>query len=1187
MFRYFIIFAVIFNLACQDRPYGERIFLQQQKIPRHFNGTVFMGSPIAGATIKAFQLSELKKGELLGQTTSNERGDYEISFESSYEGPILLEATGGHYRDLLSHEDSVLDSSKPLLSAIPHTNLISATNINAWTTIAIARVFATQGFWNSRIKDLEPKLRIEEDFAAISHFLSKEGLYVDIAKTPPMTEFNSLNRSGPFRLHLAHGGLAVLVKRANEEAKQKSTPITVLDLVQALSNDMENRKFDGKDSLDNRIRFSKLSEKYLSGYTLRNELASAISDFIHSDDVLNQHEIKTMVLEVQRSMLNEIAAYKGPELFSESDFVEPIEKKKPSLSIEFIGQHEKEIYFPVFKGQVKVSVKATDDSGISELELLEPPLGRIKNGERIELDQNLLPQASAALEACNDLDPTLIPKGLVGDKRPAICICVRAVDVFLNESLALQCFEREKLKFEAKSPAVDTIINVKELYQEVKLFGVASSGYPITECSWEIGWVKDKVLDPKFVLPAGQGRIDGTMCSIEHQLTQENMPLDGHFQLKVRIVDAAGQVFEEGYGRWQGHSFRIHAEPPEIEIISPKEGVSISKKTVKIIARQLSQGKMSSVWVELWKEGNWSSSRNFIASEKDNLWVAELDGLNSYENYTYKMYAHALNGSTYETTFRSLWIDDEPPQILGHADGIPQEAFTNERAEYTLRDSTILPAGSTQNIWSTKKSGPKIYRWINRLNDEKSAPSYQIKVKDNVGISEVRYAIALKCLPLEETTRNVKLAEGDALIKITPTNTNEDLTKLRDKELCLSIWAIDKAGNTANHTEIFSWSTLAPPVKVAFNEPAIKFADIYDFGNVETDLSGLISFTSKNAILSAGTVIGHIAIKNPHEYKLDIIMSEENSIDLKILLKRRLTLLDSSAWAYSRPLIGTPNLTGKHVLEENFWAFLNPFYSEAAEDIHPSSYGYFRNPTIYGKRCQRNELAIFIDDPRFIRTEGIASGVQNLECKPVLGFAEESYGNLFSQKNKEIDLDSEVKIVTIGSEFLEKEIVIFDRQHNEFLEEIPNTLGKLILSPNAEVVVKFKLKKDFPIPIPIENRAHDLCEKLEPMQQVQYKGSQFGTCSFALSSNDDKDEPYCRGGHCSSHLVFQTVEEVGFKIGKGYKPENVSPKIFLSETPKASFKYRVHVHEDEESANSINAGWDLPQNERRRSLSKK
>lgn len=1186
MFRYLIISAVIFNLACQDRPYGERIFLQQQKTPRHFNGTVSMGSPIAGATIKAFQLSELKKGELLGQTTSNERGDYGISFESSYEGPILLEATGGHYRDLISHEDSVLDSSKPLLSAIPHTDLISATNINAWTTIAMARVFATKGFWNSRVKDLEPKLRIEEDFAAISHFLSKEGLYVNIAKTPPITEFNSLNKSAPFRLYLAHGGLAVLVKRANEEAKQKTAPITLIDLVQALSNDMENRKFDGKDSFDNRIRFSRLSEKYLSSYTLRNELISAISDFIYGDDVLNQPETKPIVLEIQRSMFKEIAGYKGPELFSEYDFVEPIEKKKPLLSIEFLGQHKNEIYFPMFKGRVKVSIKGSDESGISGIELLEPPVGAIKNGAQIELDQELLPQSSAALKACKDLDSTLIPEGIVNDKRPAICVCAKAVDVFLNETLGLQCFEREKPKFEVKSPAADTIINVKELYQEVKLFGGASSGYPIKECSWEIGWIKDKTLNPNFILPSGQGHIDGTTCTIEHQLTQENMPLDGHFQLKVRIVDAAGQVFEEGYNQWQGHSFRIHAEPPEIEIVSPKEGVSISNKMVEIVAKQLSQGQMDSVWVELWKEGDWTKSKIYQALKKENLWTSTIDGLNSYENYTYKMYAKAINGGVYETTFRSLLIDDEPPQILGHTDGIPQESFTNERAEYTLHDSVILPVGSSMNIWDAKKSIPKIYRWFNRLSDEKSAPSYRIKVKDNMGIGDVRYAIALDCLPLEKTTRSLKLLDNSALIKITPTNTNEDLTKLRDKGLCLSIWAIDKAGNTTNHVETFSWSTLAPPVKVAFNEPAINFVDVYDFGNIDTDPSSLINFNSKKATLSAGTVISHITIKNPHENTLDIIMSKENSIELKILLKRKLTLLDPLAWKYSRPLIGTTNLTGPHVWMENLWAFLNPFYSDAAQEAH-FPYQYLRNPTTYGKRCQRNELAIFVGDPLFTTTDKIASGKQNLECLPTSGFSGESYGKLFLDHTKEVDLDSEIKTITISHDFLEKEIFVFDRQHNELLEEIPNSSNRLTLRPNAEVVVKVKLKRDFPIPLPIEKRATDLCTKLELRQQEQYEGRLFGSCSYALSSNDKSDEPYCRGGHCSSHLVFQTVEEVGFKVAKGYESDNISKKMFLSEMPKDNFKYRVNVHESEESANSISAVWDLPQNERRRSLSKK
>lgn len=1190
MFRYLVISAVVFSIACKDRPYGEENSPQKLiKVQRHFNGTVFMGSPIAGASVKAFEMTGLKRGELLGQTSSNERGDYEISFQSAYKGPILLEAAGGHYRDLISHEDSVLDSSKPLLSAIPHTDLISATNINAWTTIAMARIFATKGFWSSRVKDLEPKLRIEEDFAAISHFLSKEGIYVNIAKTPPITEWNSLTKSSAsLRLHLSHGGLAILVKRANEESKQKTVPITLGDLVQALSDDMENRKFDGKDSLDNRIRFSKLAEKHLSSYTLRNDLASAISEFIHGDDHLNQNETKTTVIEVQRSMLKEIAGNKAPELFSEYDLVEPIEKKKPILTIQFLGQHKEEIYFPIFKGDVKVSIKASDDTGISELELLEPNLGVIKNGEPIELDRSLAPQSSKALEACKDIDPKLIPKGLGDEKRPAICICAKAVDSFLNEAFALQCFEREKPKFEAKSPPVDTIINVKELSQGVNLVARASSGYPITDCSWEIGWVRDKIMDPNYTLPSGQGQINGVTCLIEHQLTQENMPFDGHFQLKVRIIDAAGQAFEEGYNEWQGHSFRIHAEPPEIEIISPKEGVSISGKMVKIVAKQLSKGEMDSVWVELWKEGDWSTSKNFRASLKDDVWTALIEGLNSYENYTYKVHAKALNGAIYQSTFRSLWIDDEPPQILGSPDGVPQELFTNEIADYSLHDSTILPVGAPLSIWNMKKSTPKVSRWINRLNDEKSAPSYRIKVRDNIGVNEVRYSIALDCLPLEKTTRNIKLIDSSALIKIVPSNSNEDLTKLRERELCLSIWAIDKAGNAANHTQKILWSTLAPPLKVAFNEPEIQFDDLSDFGNTHKDPNSFISFSPKLAKLSAGTIIGHVAIKNPHKEMLDVILSRENSIELKILLKRRLTLANKNEQEWPFFMRKSSTYRENYHTWPILWGILNPFVPMFnGKDFRDCTEGSGCNVFVYNeKRCNKNELVVVSGEPRYTSTNTIPAGIQNLDCISVPGFPQESFLKLFSANTKEIELDSEVKTISISNDYLEKEIFVFDRKQNELLEEISGSVNKITLNSDAEVLVKIKLKRDFPISIPTENRAADLCAQLDTTQQEQYKGRFFGSCLYALSSNDLK-ESHCVNGSCSSHFLFQTVEEVGFKVAKRYESVSTTKKIFLSEMPKANFKYRVNVHESEESHNNISVFSDLPQNERKRSFAKR
>ena len=65
-----------------------------------------------------------------------------------------------------------LSLGQELKSVITHIKMPEKTNINAWTTLAVARVLADRGFWDKSVAELKDVERINVDFSQVSYFLS-------------------------------------------------------------------------------------------------------------------------------------------------------------------------------------------------------------------------------------------------------------------------------------------------------------------------------------------------------------------------------------------------------------------------------------------------------------------------------------------------------------------------------------------------------------------------------------------------------------------------------------------------------------------------------------------------------------------------------------------------------------------------------------------------------------------------------------------------------------------------------------------------------------------------------------------------------------------------------------------------------------------------------------------------------
>lgn len=104
----------------------------------------------------------------------------------------------------------------------------------------------------------------------------------------------------------------------------------------------------------------------------------------------------------------------------------------------------------------------------------------------------------------------------------------------------------------------------------------------------------------------------------------------------------------------------------------------------------------------------------------------------------------------------------------------------------------------------------------NRINDEATAPSYLIQVSDIN--ARVKYSLSYECKSVEHAdTEATRQVDGIYEIKITQSAADFDLSRdseeyARGKSYCLSIWAIDQAGNTSSHQVEFIWKVIMPPV---------------------------------------------------------------------------------------------------------------------------------------------------------------------------------------------------------------------------------------------------------------------------------------------------------------------------------------------------------------------------------------
>ena len=565
--------SLLFYLAgCKDNPYREPVIEAPLALSEYnFDGMIELGTPVSGANITAYQFKGLVKGEKLAEVISSPKGSYSLKIKTPYDGPLLLVASGGLYRDLITGEMVAIKPGQELRSAITHIKMPEKTNINAWTTLAVARVQADRGFWDKSVAELKDIDRINVDFAHMSYFLTgKSPSFVNIRRQDFFDVANDAFKQEDPRiaLHLAHGGLGKLASDFSASLAEAGIIVSVMDVILALADDLSDRIFDGHNASGNVVYIGKNNRITLSSYTMRKSLSEAIllySKYLQGQGKLSEDD--RIYLERPGRLIDTLARETQPELFPEAEKPKPIDKEAPVLKVDFAGASRGAPQFSFLAGNVSFDVEASDDTKVQEIKLLEPKVLTTKSGSAFgPIFVNHAPQAIYAAQVCgkeSEIKAEIQKRDL--SLANILCACFEATDIFGNANKELSCFQRAVLKSTISYPDNQTVLSSKSFKEGVKVHAYVSSGLPITECTWEIRARLDGEVDDG-VLPSGQGTMDGTTCTVDEALDGAKF-FNGSYYLLIQAKDLGERVLsDKQIGMYQSVvNFQVFKEPPAVE----------------------------------------------------------------------------------------------------------------------------------------------------------------------------------------------------------------------------------------------------------------------------------------------------------------------------------------------------------------------------------------------------------------------------------------------------------------------------------------------------------------------------------------------------------------------------------------------------------------------------------------------
>lgn len=247
MLKNVLIFCLaVFLVACND-------VLYQEPVSYEVSGTANVGAPIVGSKVRLFAWRDGEKGELLGESETNGLGFYNVTVQTRFKGPALVEINGGLFIDPMTNVQSNINEGVTLTSPISDLRSKNKANINIWTTLASSR--------SSGIKSkLEPfNETISKSVALLSeHF----GFQINDSEFCNILEDACKEKPDNFLFTFSHAAFHKLAK---------SNSINSLQMLSVLRDDISDGILDGK--MQKEPLFLREGETFNSLF-LRRKLAS-------------------------------------------------------------------------------------------------------------------------------------------------------------------------------------------------------------------------------------------------------------------------------------------------------------------------------------------------------------------------------------------------------------------------------------------------------------------------------------------------------------------------------------------------------------------------------------------------------------------------------------------------------------------------------------------------------------------------------------------------------------------------------------------------------------------------------------------------------------------------------------------------------------------------------------------------
>jgi len=341
------------------------------------SGVVVKGR-VAGATVTAYGLDSVGGRKVtLGSAVTDELGAFKLGLPS-YNGPLLLVATGGAYP-----EEAVANATIRLESS-ELTYLVSDYQSNtALTAVAVTPVSHLAAGLALRWVEADGKPVADAGDEAWmrlnNHFGALVGGGLDWRRVAPadFTNSGAGQLDGAGRAGLILAGLSMEARTYSERAGlTPGAGVTSLSLVQALYDDVRaDGFFDGLGASGPLVLPSGgfvadagPSASPLDASTARDELARAIERFIESD-----RNATPLTVNDALPLLNELSSNADARLFRSSGVA--YDHAGPTLAVDVRWKradgvlHQPVLPGALVGGTVLVTVTATDDSTIMGLSL--------------------------------------------------------------------------------------------------------------------------------------------------------------------------------------------------------------------------------------------------------------------------------------------------------------------------------------------------------------------------------------------------------------------------------------------------------------------------------------------------------------------------------------------------------------------------------------------------------------------------------------------------------------------------------------------------------------------------------------------------------------------------------------------------------------------------------------------------